>query len=316
MKFPNPISLRDMVRIIDAEIVGDAAYEARGVNEIHTVEVGDVTFVDHPKYYSKALNSAATVIIINSKDVECPEGKHLLVCEDPFNEFVKLGQHFTPFKPQTDRFVSPTATIGEGTVVQYGAFVGNGARIGKNCLIHSGVVIYDGVVIGDNVVIHANAVLGADAYYFQKKNGRYRKMKSCGNVVIGDDVEIGALCAIDKGVTNDTVIGEGTKLDNQVQIGHDTVVGRHCLLGAKCSVAGVTVIEDDCLIWAEVAINKDLRIGKGAVILATSKVDKSLEGGKVYFGAPAREARQMWKEMAALRGIPEMMDTLRKKGII
>lgn len=315
MKFPKPISLKEIAQIIDVKIIGDEGYLATGVNEIHTVETGDLTFVDHPKYYSKALNSAATVIIINSEDVEYPEGKHLLVCKDPFKEFVALGQHFTPFQP-LNKFVSDSAEIGEGSVIQYGASVGNDVRIGKNCLIHSGVMIYDGVVIGDNVIIHSNSVLGADAYYFQKKDGRYRKMKSCGNVIIENDVEIGALCAIDKGVTNDTVIGEGTKLDNQVQIGHDTVVGKHCLLGAKCSVAGVTVIEDDCLIWAEVAINKDLVIGKGTVILATSKVDKSLDGGKTYFGAPAKEFRQAWKEMAYVKEIPNIINTLKANDLI
>lgn len=315
MRFPNPISLKEIANIIDVKIVGNDGYLATGINEIHTVEAGDVTFVDHPKYYSKALNSNATVIIINSENVECPEGKQLLICDDPFKAFVTLGQRFTPFVP-SNKFISDSAVIGNGTIIQYGAFIGNNVKIGENCLIHSGVSIYDNVVIGNNVVIHSNAVLGADAYYFQKKDGKYRKMASCGSVIIENDVEIGALCAIDKGVTNNTVIGEGTKLDNQVQVGHDTIIGKHCLLGAKCSIAGVTVIEDDCLIWAEVAINKDLHIAKNTTIMATSKVDKSTESGKTYFGAPAREVRQAWREMASIKEIPNIIKVLKTKGIM
>ena len=125
-------------------------------------------------------------------------------------------------------------------------------------------------------------------------------MHSCGRVVIGDDVEIGALCSIDKGVSADTIIGSGTKFDNHVQVGHDTVIGKNCLLGSQVAIAGVTVIEDDVLIWAKVAINKDLTIGKGAVILATSNVDKSLKGGITYFGSPAIEAKKMWRQLVKL----------------
>jgi UDP-3-O-[3-hydroxymyristoyl] glucosamine N-acyltransferase len=123
-------------------------------------------------------------------------------------------------------------------------------------------------------------------------------------------VEIGALCTIDKGVSGDTFIGKGTKFDNHVQVGHDTVIGANCLIGAHTAIAGVTRIEDDVIVWAKVAINKDLVIGKGAVILATSAVDKSLAPGGTYFGIPAVEARTRWKELAILRRLPEIYSKL------
>ena len=308
MKFPLPIALEEIAAYIDAGISGDPRMPVSGINEIHMVSAGDITFVDHPKYYNKALNSAASFIIINQQ-VPCPEGKGLLFHDDPFAAYTSLVTKFRPFAASNSA-ISATATIGEGTVIQPGAFVGNHVKIGRNCIIHSNVSIYDYTVIGDNVIIHANSVLGADAYYFQRKPEGYRKLESCGRVVIYDNVEIGALCSIDKGVSGDTVIGKGTKFDNHVQVGHDTYIGANCLIGSHTAIAGVTRIEDDVIIWAKVAVNKDLVIGKGAVILATSAIDKSLPGGITYFGSPAIEARKKWKELVMLRKLPELYNRL------
>lgn len=304
MKFSAPVSLKEVAEFTASTFAGDPNFPITGINEIHMVSTGDVTFVDHPKYYGKALGSAASVVIINQV-VDCPEGKALLFNDDPFSVYTKLAKHHMPFSASGSA-ISPLALIGEGTVIQPGAFVGNHVKIGKNCIIHSNVSIYDYTEIGDNVVIHANSVLGADAYYFQRKPQGYRKLESCGKVIIHDNVEIGALCAIDRGVSGDTIIGFGTKFDNHVQVGHDTHIGANCLIGAHSAIAGVTKIEDDVIIWAKVAVNKDLVIGKGAVILATSAVDKSLAGGITYFGSPAVEARKKWKELAMLRNLPEL----------
>ncbi len=305
MKFDEPIRLEDLAGILGAEFEGNPDFPVTGLNEIHMVEAGDLTFVDHPKYYDKALNSKATTILIN-KRVDCPDGKALLFHEKPFDAFVGLIRRFRPFVPVTSS-ISNSALIGEGTVIQPGAFVGNHVVIGKNCIIHSNVSIYDHCIIGDNVVIHANSVIGADAFYFQKRPEGYRKFESCGRVILHDNVEVGALCSIDRGVTGDTIIGRGTKLDNHCQIGHDTYIGADCLIGSHAAIAGVTRIEDEVILWGRVAINKDLVIGKGAVVLATSAVDKTLEGGKTYFGVPAEEVRKKWRELASLRQLPDFM---------
>ena len=300
MKFPKTYTLEQISQLMGADkYIGSADFPVLGINEIHMVEKGDLTFVDHPKYYSKALNSNATTILIN-KEVECPPGKALIISDAPFDDYMKLVHYFRPFQPSPSA-VSPSAQIGENTVIQPGAFIGNNVKIGKNCLIHANVSIYDHCIIGDEVIIHSGAVIGADAYYFQKRADGFKKFESCGRVIIGDKVEIGALCAIDKGVSGDTIIDTDTKMDNHCQIGHDTYIGKHCLIGAHAAIAGVTRVEDDVIIWGRVAINKDIVIGKGAIILATSAVDKSLEGGKTYFGVPAIEAREKWKEMARLR---------------
>ncbi|MFA8299735.1 MAG: UDP-3-O-(3-hydroxymyristoyl)glucosamine N-acyltransferase [Hyphomicrobiales bacterium] len=305
MKLESILTIKEIADLINAEHIGDPNFKVSGLNEIHMVEAGDLTFVDHPKYYDKALNSNATTILINKK-VECPEGKALIFSETPFDDYVSLVKKFRPFEACSSP-ISEKAIIGEGTIVQPGAFIGNNVKIGKNCLIHSNVSIYDHTVIGDNVIIHANSVLGADAFYFQRRSEGYTKFESCGRVIIKDNVEIGALCTIDKGVSGDTIIGKGTKLDNHCQIGHDTYIGENCLIGSHAAIAGVTVIEDDCILWGRVAVNKDLVVGKGTVILATSAVDKTLEGGKTYFGIPAEEVRKKWREMASLRRLPDLL---------
>lgn len=305
MKFNPPLSLKQLAAMLQADFEGDPDFLISGLNEIHMVEPGDITFVDHPKYYDKALNSRATTILINKK-VACPEGKALIFHEKPFDAFIQMIQQYRPFEPAKG-FISPSAEIGAGTIIQPGAFIGNQVKIGKNCLIHANVSIYDHTIIGDDVIVHSNTVLGADAYYFQRRSEGYKKFESCGRVIIHNRVEIGALCSIDKGVTGDTIIDEGTKLDNHCQVGHDTYIGKNCLIGSHAAIAGVTHIEDDVIIWGRVAINKDLVIGKGAVILATSAVDKSLDGGKTYFGVPADDVRKKWRELAALRQLPDFI---------
>ncbi|MEA3495400.1 MAG: UDP-3-O-(3-hydroxymyristoyl)glucosamine N-acyltransferase [Bacteroidota bacterium] len=311
MKFNPTLKLKDIAEFINAEFYGEPKFIISGINEIHVVEKGDITFVDHPKYYDKTLNSNASTIIINKK-VECPKGKALIFSDDPMVDYMKLLKKYRPFEICNNQ-ISESAKIGEGTIIQPGAFVGNNVKIGNNCLIHANVSIYDHSIIGDNVIIHSASVIGADAYYFQKRGEGFLKFESCGRVIIKNNVEIGALCTIDKGVSGDTIIDEHTKMDNHCQVGHDTYVGKRCLIGAYVAIAGVTRIEDDVILWTKASINKDLVIGKGAVVLATSGVDKSLEGGKTYFGIPAIEARKKWKEMAIVRQLPKILDEINKK---
>ena len=299
MKFESSVSLSELAALTGSTVIGDGNMPVTGINEIHMVEKGDITFVDHPKYYDKALQSAATFVIIN-KDVPVPAGKALLFHQDPFSVYVAIVKRYRPFQPAS-AMVSASALIGEGTILQPGVFVGNHVSIGKNCLIHPGVVIYDHCRIGDNVIIHANTVIGSDAFYFKRRPEGYDKMESCGRVIVHDKVEIGASCTIDKGVSGDTVIGYGTKLDNHVHIGHDTVIGKHCLFAAQVGIAGVTKVEDEVILWGQVGVNKDLVIGKGAVVYAQSGVPSSIEGGKVYFGSPVQDAREKLKEIATIK---------------
>ena len=293
------------------KIIGDPNFVISGLNEIHEVEAGDITFVDHPKYYSKALNSNATTIIINTDEVECPEGKALIVHDNPLDAFNKLILSYRRFEPAT-AMIGPKAEIGEGTIIEPGTFVGDKVKIGKNCIIHPNVTIYNHVIIGDNVIIQSGSVIGGDACYFQRRPDGFVKFESCGRVIIEDDVEIGACCCVDIGVTSDTIVGKGTKMDNFVQIGHDAKLGKNCFLGAHASVGGVTVVKDNVSIWAMASVNKDLVIAEGTTVLAYSGVAKDTAPGMTYFGIPAEEARKKWKEIATMKALPELLAKLNK----
>jgi UDP-3-O-[3-hydroxymyristoyl] glucosamine N-acyltransferase len=309
MHFERPVSIIEIASMIGAEVIGNKEGVATGINEIHKVEEGDLVFVDHPKYYQKCINSAATYIIINQK-TEFPAHKALLLVDQPFEAYLTIVQHFRPFQP-LQKHISDSAFIGENTVVMPGVVLGNHVRIGANCIIHANVVIMDHCVIGDNVIIQAGTIIGSDAFYYNKKTNRevhYKKMLSCGRVIIHDDVEIGASCTIDRGVSGDTVIGNGTKMDNLVHIGHDTIVGKNCLFAAQVGIAGATTIEDNVILWGQVGVSKTLTIGTGAEVYAQSGVPASIEGGKKYFGSPAEDAMQKKKELVWIKRIPKMWE--------
>jgi UDP-3-O-[3-hydroxymyristoyl] glucosamine N-acyltransferase len=315
MKFEKPVSVAWLAEFTGAKLVGDTNQMATGINEIHKVTPGDISFVDFEKYYNTCLHSAATIIIIN-KEVDCPAGKTLLVTDDPFNAYVKIVKYFRPFEPAT-KMISDSAVIGAGTHIQPGVFVGNHVTIGENCLIHPNVTIYDHTIIGDNVIIHAGVVLGADAFYFKRRKERevqYDKLESCGRVIIESDVEIGAGTTIDKGVSGDTIIKRGTKLDNHIHIGHGAIIGNNCLFAAQVGIGGKAIIEDEVILWGQVGVSKDLTVGKGAIVLAQSGVPSSIEGGKTYFGSPVEDARMKKKELTWIKRIPEIWEKVMKPG--
>src|ERR1035437_2765181 len=300
MKLPAPVSIKWIASLINAELLGNENAEATGINEIHSVEEGDIVFVDHPKYYSKCLNSAASFIIINKK-TEVPEGKTLLVVEEPFDAYSKIVKYFNAFVP-AKKMISDTA------------FIGNNVSIGNNCIIHPNVCVYDNCIIGNNVVVHSGTVIGIDAFYFNTKKNRnvwFKKMQSCGRVVIEDDVEIGANCTIDRGVSADTKIGQGSKLDNLVQIGHEVVLGKNCLIAAQVGIAGATILGDGVTLWGQVGVNKTIKIGDNAVVMGQAGVTGNIEGNKTYWGTPIEEFYSKRKELVFIKRLPEIWERVK-----
>ncbi|MCH2021417.1 MAG: UDP-3-O-(3-hydroxymyristoyl)glucosamine N-acyltransferase [Saprospiraceae bacterium] len=307
MKLKMPISVLDIADLIGADIIGDSSIKVTYLREIHKVEKGSLIFVDNEKYYSQAIYSDAAVIIID-KVVECPDDKALLIVKKPFEAYNLLALHYNPFVPIKSN-VSKTAIIGENTILEPGVVVGNHVTIGDNCLIRANTVLLDNTKIGNNVIIHANSSIGNDAFYMSKQSdGTYTRWHSIGRVIIDDNVEIGASCTIDRGVSGDTKIGEGTKIDNQVHVGHGVVIGKHCLIAAQVGIAGKTIIQDYVTIYGQVGISKSLVVGEGATLLAKAAVSKSIPGGdKEYVGIPASEARAKFREMASIRQLPEIV---------
>lgn len=281
-------------------MIGEADFPVLGTNEIHMVKNGEIVFVNHPKYYDKALNSDATIILID-KEVACPEGKALLISEDPFRDFNKINTHFTRIYNFTEELHD--LEMGEGTFVHPTVVIGNEVKIGNNCHIFPNVVIGDRTVIGDNVIIQSGTVLGGDAFYYRKLNGNFDRLISVGNVVIENNVEIGNNCTIDRGVTDSTIIGEGSVLDNLIQIGHDTIIGKKVLIASHAAIAGCCVIEDEVTVWGQVGMASGNRVGKGAVLLGKTGVNKNLEGGKTYFGQLAEEFKQYLRKEVKLKNL-------------
>lgn len=308
MKLIPPQTLSSIAAIIKCEFAGDPDFAITGINEIHKVQPGDLVFVDHPKYYTKALESLASIVLINQK-VDCPDGKALIFSDDPCRDYNMLTRHFSPWKMQAGH-KGERVEIGSGCAIHDSVVMGTNVTVGEHTIIHPGVVLYDNVHIGAHCIIHANAVIGSDAFYYKARPEGREKMHSCGSVEIEDNVEIGASCTIDRGVSSDTRIGAGTKIDNHVHVGHDTVIGKNCLFAAQVGIAGCVVIEDNVILWGQVGVVSDVLIGNGAVVYGQSGVGKDLEANKTYFGSPADEAREKFRELALIRKLPEVVEKL------
>ena len=300
MKFNQPIPIRQIAAKIGAEIIGDDTLKALGINEIHHVKIGDITFSDVRKYFDKALKSDATFLILNERIEGIPEGKVVLLHANPFEAYDSIVREHRPFDPLSQP-VADSSMVHESVIFEPNVVIGNHVRIGVGCYIQANVVIHDFTIIGKNCVIGAGSIIGTDAFYYKKNDNKYKKWRSGGRVLIGDNVEIGAGCTINKGVSGDTTIGTGTKIDCQVHIGHDAYIGQNCLIAAQTGISGNCIIEDEVVILGQVGIAQNLKIGRTVTILAKSGVSKDLEEGKTYFGYPAQEARSAYKELATLR---------------
>ena len=304
-------SLKEIAALINSKFIGDENHIITGFNEIHRVVSGDVVFVDHPKYYDKALACAASTIIIN-KEVDCPKGKALLIHPEPFTAFNTLTKYFAP-RSYSSQSISSSAKIGHNTTIMPGAFIGNNVVIGNNCIIHPNVVIYDNCILGNNVIIHANSSIGSDAFYFKKRATEFEPLNTCGNVIIEDNVIMGSNCTIDKGVTAITRIGKGTILDNQVHVGHDVHIGEMCLFAAQVGIAGACTIGNKVTMWGQVGISSGITIEDGATILAQSGLGENVSTGKTYFGTPATDAKEKMRELFATKQLPGLIKKLYDK---
>ena len=310
--------------ILEGTVEGDPEIEVSKLAKIEEGSTGSLTFLANPKYTPHIYNTEASIVIVNNDFVaEHKVQSTLIRVEDAYKAFSKLLEYYNQVKLNKSGieqpcFISETAKYGENLYL--GAFsylgenvrIGNNVKIGSNCTIHPNVTIYNNTVIGDNVIIHAGVILGGDAFYYKKRPEGFDQLKSGGRVVIEDNVDIGAGTTIDKGVTADTTIGRGTKIDNQVHIGHDTVLGEKVLIAAQTTIAGCVVIEDEVTLWGQVGVTSGITVGAKAVISAQSGISKSLEGGKSYFGSPAGDFRTKYKELAALRQVQELLDKLKQ----
>lgn len=323
--------LSQLAEMLDGELLGEDV-EITGLASLTDAAPGDLAFIESPKYLSRAQATAASALIV-TPGLEIP-GRPVIRVAKPRLAFAKAlslfnGQH--PAEP----FVHPTAFIEEGaevspsaTVMAYavvgaGSTIGDGAiihplvhigkqvRIGAESVLYPNVSVYDETVIGQRVRIHAGAVIGSDGFGYEFADGCHMKVPHIGNVIIGDEVEIGSNTSVDRAKTGSTRIGRGTKIDNLVQIGHNVQIGEHCLIVALVGLSGSVEVGDYAVIGGQVGVKDHRKIGKGAMIAAQSGIVSDVPAGETFSGAPGRPHKQWLKMTVANTRLPEMMDQMR-----
>lgn len=321
-------TLKALAEFTASRLIGDDKVEIRNVASVAHAATGELVFVESARHLELAMNSHASAVIVKESDAEITTTKPLLINPHPrlaFATAAKLLYPPTKYTPAIhptaviDRSakVAPSASvdahavieanavIGERCIIAAGCYVGPGVVIGDDCEIYPRVVIYPGTTIGRRVIVHAGAVLGSDGFGFvrDEKFGRYVKFPQVGRLVIGEYVEIGANCTIDRGALDETVISPGTKLDNLVHIGHNVTIGANVVIAAQTGVSGSSSIGDDCVVGGQVGIADHVTIEPGAVLGAQSGIpsNKTIRGkGVVFWGTPARPIREYLKELAVL----------------
>jgi len=330
------ITVGEIAKLTGAELRRNSN-PARAIAGIATLDRGgpsDLVFLDHAKFSGQARSSAAGACLTTQRLADCvPASVALLIVEKPFPAFVTVARALFPaaLRPSSlfagdgaaagvapGAMMHPTVRLESGVTVDPGAVIGAGAEIGSGTIVGANAVIGSNVrigrecaigpnatvahaLIGDRVIVHAGCRIGQDGFGYVMGPGGHRKIPQIGRVIIQDDVEIGAGTSIDRGGLRDTVIGEGTKIDNQVQVGHNVVIGRHCVLVAQVGIAGSVVLEDYVVLGGQVGVADNLTIGEGAKVGAQSGIMSNIPPGESWFGYPARRSRDYWREVAALR---------------
>ena len=328
-----PITLKELADICGAQIVGGNSLSViDSAADITSARIGQVTQLTNSKYTKHIQNSNASACFIAEGFAvdNIPESLALLVCADPEMSFIKATEFLHPavtyqahISPHSileanisvadDVYIGPYAVIGantnigKGSVILAGAYLGNNVSVGENCRIYPYAVIYDDVVLGNNVIIHSGAIIGADGFGYKFRNHQHIKVPQVGNVVINDNVEIGANTCVDRGALGSTVIGKGSKIDNLVQIGHNNKIGQHVIMCGLTGVSGSCQIDDYAILAGSSGIADHVNIGTGAVVMARSGVAGDVKAGAQVFGSPAKDKKTAYKEQIALSKLPELL---------
>ena len=326
-------SLDQLAELVGGKPIGQSDLIISGVSELQNGKQGTISFLENPKY-KKYLDStkASAVIVSDSSLLNRQNG---IVVQNPQLAFSKILNVFCP-RYTIQKGIHPTAvidssvhlgdavsvganavikanvTIGEGTNVGPNSVIGCNAVIGKECRIHSRVTIYHECTIGDRVVIFSGTVIGSDGFGFVTEENTHYKIPQIGKVIIGSDVEIGANCAIDRATIGETIIGDMTKLDNLIHVAHNVKIGVGCLLAAGVGISGSVTIEDYCILAGQSGVVPHVSIGTKSIIAVQSGVTKSLKGGEIYSGMPARKIREQNKKDAVLSSIPMLKSRIEK----
>ena len=328
------IGAADIARLVKGELIGAADVLINGFSGIKEAKKNELTFLSNSKYEPLLRDTQAGVILV-PRQIDCP-GKTVIRVDNPSLSFTEVVNYLLKdapdYKPQG---IHPTAVISPGaklardvvigahTVVEDGAviekgcvlyansYVGHDVTLGKNCLIYPNVVLRERVVLGDRVIVHSGSVIGSDGYGYVTVDGRHMKIPQVGTVLIENDVEIGANVTIDRARFDKTVIGEGTKIDNLVQIAHNVNIGKHCFIVSQSGIAGSTKLGDFVIVAAQAGLVGHIEIGDGAIVTAQSGVSHSIKSGEQVFGSPAQPIKQAFRTNAHVQRLDKYVETIK-----
>ncbi len=327
-------TIADIASIIGGEVVGDTSVIVSRLQRIEFAVEGDVSFLSSRKY-SKFLDTTACSCLIVPQDFQIPAETKIstfIRSDNPYSAFVRLLRVFVPEKEFSKGFIHSSAVIDPTAIVAPTTYIGAGCVIGENCIlgessvltanvtlydsvsigdgcmIHAGVVCYHDTSIGNRVTLHAGTVIGSDGFgYDENRDGSFSKVPQVGNVVIGDDVEIGANCTIDRAMVGSTIIGNGVKIDNLVHIAHNVIIGDNTAIAAQTGISGSAKLGNRNRIAGQVGVVGHLEIADDVIVHAQSGVAKSITSGGHYFGSPAKNHSEELKILAALRQLPDLI---------
>jgi len=327
------ISLEELSGILDAKLVGDPSLKVSRIAPIERAGAGDLTFLSDPRKSSFLKATKASAIIV-PEGVRV-EGKSLLIVEDPYAALAKIQAFFYPRLRSTGEisplaYIHPEAKLGENVTVspfaciEKGARVGNdsilfphvyvgeGTMLGTECILYAGVKVYHGCRIGNRVTLHGGVVVGSDGFGYAWDGKEHLKIPQIGKVVIGNDVEIGANSTIDRGALEDTVIEDGVKIDNLVQIGHNVRIGKCAVIVSQVGIAGSAEIGEGCVLAGQVGVAGHISIGKGVKVAAQSGIHKNIKDGEVVGGSPAVPVKSWIRYVNVFPKLPEMRQRIKR----
>ncbi len=306
----------EIAEFLGADIRGDRGAQIYGLSTLNNAREGELSFLSNPQYKRELAGTKASFVILSAEDSSDYAGSCLIV-ENPYLAYAKISHWFfeskskrsasgSPPKIDENAVISPSAvisndsTVGGFTEVGANVSIGSNVTIGKHTRIFPNVSIYDGVVIGNNVIIHSNSVIGSDGFGMaRREDGSWEKIAQLGSVEIGDDVEIGACCTIDRGALDNTIINNGVKLDNHIQIAHNVVIGANTLMAAYCGIAGSSVIGENCVFGGDVCVVGHVDVCDGVLITARTLVTKSiLKPGSYSSGTTPLMDTKSWRRNA------------------
>jgi len=328
-----PFALSQIAEIVSGTLEGNPSQEIEDIAEIQHARPGEISFLGNPKY-SRYLESTRASAILVPRDFN-GQFSNIIRVENPNYAYAQLIPHFRPGPPIAEPGIHPSAaidptanvaasayigshvaiaansTVEEGARIHANCSVGYGSHVGKDSVIYANVTLYHDVQIGRHVILHSGTVVGSDGFGFVRTEDGISKIPQAGGVVIGDEVEIGANCAIDRGTLGPTEIQQGPKIDNLVQIAHNVKIGKYCFIAGQVGIAGSATIEDQVTIAGQVGIVGHITVGKGAIIAAQSGVSKPVRPRTLMFGYPAQEMRKARRELANIRMIPDLKERLK-----